>query len=39
MDNVLPRGRFCRLDVSEYLDDSMDDNSIDLPDPMESMPS
>jgi hypothetical protein len=39
MDNVLPRGRFCRLDVSEYLDDSMEENSIDLPDPMESMPS
>jgi hypothetical protein len=39
MDNVLPRGRFCRLDVSEYLDDSMDESSIEIPDPMENMNS
>lgn len=39
MDNVLPRGRFCRLDVSEYLEHPMDESSIELPDPMETMPS
>lgn len=36
MDNVLPRGRFCRLDVSEYLEngdemDSPDDRSVSNP--------
>ena len=32
MDNVLPRGRFCRLDVSDYLQESPDISSVDMPD-------
>lgn len=39
MDNVLPRGRFCRLDVSEYLTEPLDTSTVEIPDPMENMPS
>lgn len=39
MDNILPRGRFCRLDVSEYLTESPDYSTTAIPDPMESMTS
>jgi len=34
MDNVLPRGRFCRLDISDYIDHDMDQNMVDVPDPL-----
>jgi hypothetical protein len=39
MDNVLPRGRFCRLDVSEYISEPIDESTVQMPDPMETMPS
>ena len=32
MDNVLPSGRFCRLDVSDYLEESPDISTLDMPD-------
>lgn len=34
MDNVLPRGRFCKLDISDYIDHAEEDNMIDTPDPI-----
>ena len=37
MDNVLPRGRFCRLDVSEYLSEPLDESTVQIPDPMEQI--
>jgi hypothetical protein len=32
MDNVLPRGRFCKLDISDYIDH--DEEVMDTPDPI-----
>jgi hypothetical protein len=37
MDNVLPRGRFCRLDVSDYLVDDGGDQMQETPDPLEQI--
>jgi hypothetical protein len=37
MDNVLPRGRFCRLDVSEYLVDEGGDVMQETPDPLQQV--
>jgi hypothetical protein len=37
MDNVLPRGRFCRLDVSDYLVDDGGDVMQETPDPLEQI--
>ena len=34
MDNVLPRGRFCRLDISDYIDHAEEENMVDTPDPI-----
>lgn len=34
MDNVLPRGRFCRLDISDYIDNNVDQNMAITPDPL-----
>jgi len=34
MDNVLPRGRFCKLDISDYIEDGEQEDMIDTPDPI-----
>ena len=38
MDNVLPRGRFCRLDVSEFISEPFDTSTVQQPE-MEDTPA